>query len=88
MANFLHDRQFLSAGDIAVLNCDTQCNFMLLDDSNFSRYKMGSSYEYYGGFFQYFPARITVPRTTAWNVVVDLGGGSATIRHSISYIRG
>jgi len=35
MTDFLHKREHLKAGDTAVLDCDTQCNFMLLTDSQF-----------------------------------------------------
>ncbi|MCP9750002.1 DUF1883 domain-containing protein [Ferruginibacter sp. HRS2-29] len=86
MTDFLHQRRNLSQGDTVILDCDTQCNFMLLDDNNFYHYRNGRGFEYFGGSFEYFPASITVPRTTYWNVVVDLGGYSGTIRHSIRHI--
>jgi hypothetical protein len=85
--NFLHAREYLSAGDIAVVGCDTQCNVMLMDDSNFANYKNGRQFKYHGGHFKMFPARIAAPSTGNWNVVLDLGGGSASIRHSISFIK-
>ncbi len=88
MSTFLHQRVHLNRGDVAVLNCDTQCNFMLLDDYNFSKYRRGDRFQYYGQFWQRFPAKIPAPHSDHWNIVVDLGGGSATIRHSLSFIRG
>ncbi|UEG49622.1 DUF1883 domain-containing protein [Ferruginibacter lapsinanis] len=39
-----------------------------------------------GGFFEYFPARIAAPHDDYWNIVIDLGGGRATIRHNLSFI--
>jgi hypothetical protein len=86
-ADFLHQREHLERGDVAVLMCDTQCNFMLLDDANFSAYRSGSRFDYYGGHFRRFPARIVVPRSDYWNVVIDLGGGGANIRYSLSFIK-
>jgi len=84
---FLHSREYLSAGDVAVLNCDTQCNFRLTDDSNFEAFRRGARHTYYGGFYTHFPAKIVVPSPGHWNVTIDLGGGSATIRHSLSFIK-
>ena len=87
MSDFLHSREYLTEGDIAVLDCDTQCNFMILDDNNFYRYKNGQECTYYGGFFKMFPAKIAAPHSGYWNVVIDLGGGSANIRYSLNYLK-
>lgn len=85
--NFLHKREHLNTGDIVVVDCSHQCNVQLTDDSNFDRYKRGDRYNYHGGHFKRFPARIAAPSTGYWNITLDLGGGSATIRHSINIIR-
>lgn len=84
---FIHSREYLNAGDVVQLDCDTQCNFMLTDDSNFSAYKHGGQVRYFGGHFKSFPARIIAPSTGYWNISIDLAGGSATIRHSLKIIR-
>ena len=62
---------------------DTQANVILMTDSNYADYKAGNSYTYYGGFFKRFPARLSPPHSGDWNVVLDLGGGEATVHHSI-----
>lgn len=85
--DFIHSREHLDAGDSVVLNCDTQCNFTLMDDVNFSSFKSGQGHEYYGGFFERFPARVTAPRSGYWNIVLDLAGGSANIRYKFTIIR-
>jgi len=85
--NFIHAREYLNGGDVVVLSCDTQCNFRIVDDSNFSAFKRGSQFKYYGGYFKGFPARIAVPHAGNWNVVVDLGGAAANIKYSISYLK-
>ena len=85
--DFIHAREHMNAGDVAVVNCSHQCNVRLMDDINFSRYKSGGQHEYYGGFFERLPARIAAPKSGYWNIVLDLGGGSATIRHSIQIYR-
>jgi hypothetical protein len=87
MADFIHSRDYYSGGDIVVLDCDTQCNFFLVDDQNFQRYRNSDKFEYYGNFFKMFPARITVPHDGHWNAIIDLGGGRANIRYSLSAIK-
>lgn len=87
MSDFIHSRDYFTAGDVVVLSCDTQCNFMLTDDSNFDLYKRGQSHRYYGGFFKYFPAKIQVPTSGYWNVTIDLGGGRANIRYGLKVLR-
>jgi hypothetical protein len=45
--DFIHSREYYSANDIIVLNCDTQCNFMIMTDADFSYYQSGGSHHYY-----------------------------------------
>jgi hypothetical protein len=85
--SFIHAREHLSGGDVVILDCDTQCNFMITTDSNFSCYRRSDSFRYYGGHFKRFPARIIAPHSDNWNVTIDLGGGRANIRYSLSYVR-
>jgi hypothetical protein len=84
---FLHQREYLNTGDVVVVNCSHRCNIRLTDDYNFRGFKSGGRHSYYGGHFTHFPARIAVPSTGYWNITIDLGGGSATIQHSISIIK-
>nr|WP_282561492.1 DUF1883 domain-containing protein [Providencia rettgeri] len=78
----------LNAGDIVVVDCSHQCNIRLTTDSNFNSYRNGRGYQHHGGggFFTHLPARLQAPHSGYWNVTIDLGGGSATIKHSISVI--
>lgn len=85
--DFIHSREYLNQGDIVVVNCSHQCNIMLLDDSNFSNYRSGGQFSYHGGFFKMLPARIPAPSSGYWNIILDLGGGSANIRYSINVVK-
>lgn len=85
--SFLHQQQFLNRGDVVILDCDTQCNFMLMDSGNFHSYQHGSAFRYYGGHAEYFPARVAAPSAGYWHIVVDLGGGSANIRYGIRVLK-
>lgn len=85
--SFIHAREFLNEDDVVIVHCSHQCNVLLLDDSNFSYYRSGRRCSYYGGFYQRLPARIPAPHSGNWNIVIDLGGGSANIRYSINIQR-
>jgi len=84
---FVHSREYLHQGDVVVIDCSHQSNVLLTDDSNFNKYRRRQKYSYFGGRATHFPTKITAPRTGYWNVTIDLGGGSANIRHSINIIR-
>jgi len=84
--DFLHEQKRLKKGDIVELACDSQCNFMITDDSNLAKYKRGDSFKGYGGHFERFPAHIVVPHSGYWNVTVDLGGAQANIRYAVRFI--
>jgi hypothetical protein len=86
MSDHLHKRLFLKDGDVVEVLSDTQANVIMMGDSDYSNYKAGQSYQYYGGFYKRFPARLTPPHSGYWNVVLDLGGGKATVRHSMRVI--
>lgn len=55
---------------------------MLTDDMNFHSYKRGQRFSYYGGHYKMFPATIAVPHDGYWNIMLDLGGGSANIQYN------
>jgi hypothetical protein len=87
MSNFIHSREYLKAGDTVRLDCDTQCNFRITTDSEFSSFRRGGACRYYGGFYKSFPAAITAPHSGYWNVIIDLGGGRANIRYDLTVIK-
>jgi hypothetical protein len=84
---FLHWRKFLNEGDVVVVECSHRCNIRLMGDHDFESYRRGGAHRYHGGFFERLPARIAVPGDGYWNVTLDLGGGSASIRHNIRFLR-
>lgn len=80
---FIHTRRYLKQGEIVQLDCDGQCNFMLLTDEDFGAYQKVRHFKYYGGTFKHFPARITVEETGHWNIVIDCNGADREIRYTI-----
>jgi hypothetical protein len=84
--DFIHAREWLDSNQHVRVMCDTQCNVLLMDDMNFAAYKRGAAHRYYGGFFKRFPAALVPPHAGPWNVTLDLAGGSANIRYSITVV--
>ena len=83
---YLHQRRELKKGDIVQLDCDTQCNFMLLTDRDYSAYQQVRRFEYLGGTFKRFPARITVPESGPWNIIIDLASATGEIQYNITVV--
>ncbi|WP_337249240.1 DUF1883 domain-containing protein [Escherichia coli] len=78
----------MNDGDLVRVQCSHQINVLLMDDSNYQAFKRGGRFIYYGGFYERFPANITVPHSGYWNVVLALPPGHrANIRYSINVIR-
>lgn len=86
--DFVHKRMHLEIGDTVVVQCSQQCNVLMTSDGNFSKYKRGIGFDHYGGggFFEKFPAKLVAPNSGFWNITIDLGGGGANIKHSITVI--
>lgn len=82
----IHAREWLRQGRRVEVQCNHQCNVLLMDDANYSRYRRGQSFRHYGGFFEHLPAIIGVPATNHWNTVIDLAGDQAKIRYAINYL--
>jgi hypothetical protein len=82
----VHEQQYLNAGDVVIVDFDTQCNVMVMDDINFRNFKSGRKFEYHGGFYDKRPAQIKVPRTGNWNIYID-GWGTGQLKYEISYIK-
>jgi len=85
--NFLHNDFHGGHDDVVLVTLDSQANVMLLDDINFSAYRDGRSFNYFGGWATQSPVRLSPPHSSHWHVVVDLGGYSGTVRASIRIVR-
>ena len=83
---FIHQRRQLNKGDIVQLDCDTQCNFMLLSDGDYAAYQRVRPFRYCGGTFKHFPAQIAVPDSGDWNIVIDLAGAKRDIQYNITIV--
>ena len=86
--DFLHTEFWGGADDLVLVTLDGQANVMVLDDSNFSAYRHGQTFRYYGGWATRSPVRLSPPHQAHWHVVVDLGGRAGSIRAGIRIIEG
>ncbi len=71
------------AGDIVEVTLDQQANVRLLDSANYSRFKSGQQFRFYGGRALRSPLRLPVPSSGTWYTVIDLGGHGGTIRYGV-----
>lgn len=83
---FIHQRRHLNKDDVVQLDCDTQCNFMLLTDSDYKAYQQVRRFTYKGGTFKHFPARIAAPESGYWNIIIDLAGAKGEIQYNITIV--
>lgn len=83
LVNFQHYdlRQQPRGAIVAVTIRGDAPNLRLLDDSNFRSYRNGRAYQGYGGIPQRSLARIPIPRSGHWHLVIDFQGlrGSARV---------
>jgi hypothetical protein len=85
--DFLHADFFGKPNDVAIVKLDNQANVMLLDDINFSAYKQGRSFKYYGGWACHSPVRLSPPHSGHWHVIIDLGGSVGSISANVRFVR-
>ncbi|GAN91771.1 hypothetical protein Gbfr_091_002 [Gluconobacter frateurii M-2] len=83
----IHAREWLNPSDMVRVDCDHQCNILVMDDYNYSLYQRRQAFRYLGGFFKRLPATLQVPNSGHWNTVIDLAGGQANIRYNIQYLK-
>lgn len=85
---FLHYDFHLNSNDVVEVTLDKQANVQLVDDINFSSYKRGQRFRYYGGLAKQSPVRISPPHAGHWNLVIDLGGYAGSVNASVKVING
>jgi hypothetical protein len=83
---FLHKELDLSGENTVIVTVDRQANVMLLDDTAFQSYQRGRQFRYYGGLVKQSPFHVSPPHAGRWHLVIDLGGTSGTVRHSIRVV--
>lgn len=82
-----HQKISLSRGDVVRVTLDKQANVLLLDNTNYSRFRSGRDYKYFGGLATQSPIDLVAPNSGDWNLVVNLGGYAGSVRYSTQVIR-
>ena len=57
-------------------------NVQLLAATNYEKYSQGKPCNYHGGYAKESPVRLFAPSQGQWHLVIDLGGGTGTVRAS------
>ena len=86
--NFLHREFDVGPDDVVEVTLDGQANVMLLDTTNYDRYRKGESFRYHGGLARTSPVRLVPPHRGRWHVVVDLGGFPGRVRAGVRVLQG
>jgi hypothetical protein len=61
----------------------SSANVLLLDKTNFDRYRTGGPFAYSGGHYNRSPVALEVPEDGHWFVVLDLGGFGGRVRGKV-----
>jgi hypothetical protein len=86
MANHLHYSINAGNNNVVQVTLDAWANVLLLDDYNYSNYRNGRKYQYYGGLVETSQYNIRPPYYGHWNVVIDRGGYQGSVRASVKVI--
>jgi hypothetical protein len=70
--------------DVVEVTLSSQAYVRLLNDENFSIYKEGGLYSFFGGLVKISPYRITVPEDGRWHIAVDMGEKSGKIAGKVT----
>ncbi|HEY4428987.1 MAG TPA: DUF1883 domain-containing protein [Solirubrobacteraceae bacterium] len=74
-------------GPIVRVSLDRQAAVRLLDAPNLAAYKSARGFTQYGvGWVARSPARATIPHAGHWTVVIDLEGGSGSIKAGVDVL--
>jgi len=85
--DFMHSEVETGSDDAIEVSLDgNAANVMVMDSSNFSSYRRGGRFHYYGGHYTRSPAVIRPPSSGNWHVVIDLGGGRGRVQASVRVI--
>lgn len=84
-----YDLKNRTAGEtVQVTLSGNSANVFLVDSANFSSYKQGRQYRYYGGHATRSPVNLQIPSSGHWYLVIDMGGYGGQVRHSMRILPG
>lgn len=84
--DYLHQDFQIGQDQTIEVSLDRQANVILLDDTQYQNYRQGRQFSYIGGLAEQSPFHVSPPHFGHWHLVIDLGGASGTLRHSVRVI--
>lgn len=82
-----YDLNFLQKGEVVEITLKgNAANVLLLDSINFSHYKNGRQYKYFGGHMTTSTSKLPIPNSGHWHVVIDLGGYVGSVESSVQVL--
>lgn len=85
--HYVHARRYLMEAHYISVESSRPCRIFLVNDINHARYHIGRDFRAFGGAFSTFPARLRVPRSGVWNILIDLDGTRGELAYSITYMK-
>jgi hypothetical protein len=79
----VYDLKQLKGGEIVEVQLSGGANVLLLDSSNYSKFRAGRDHRYYGGLAKQTPVQLQVPRSGHWYLVIHMAGLQGSVRHSM-----
>lgn len=84
MQHLYFDLKQQKKGAVAVVTLDKQANVRLMTATNYRAYKAGRRAAFHGGRATKSPARLQIPSSGHWFVVVDMGGLAGRVRAGVA----
>ena len=83
-----YDLGNVERGKIVEVTLGYAANVRIMDSTNYSNFKNGRRHKYIGGYVKRSPYKATLPNTSRWYVVVDLGGHAGKVSSSVRVLEG
>ena len=87
MTKHLHYEFDLSRDEFVRITLKQQAYVRLMDRDNYTNYKGGLQYRFYGGLAEVSPYEITPPSGGHWHLAIDLGAYEGDIEAAVRIIR-
>jgi hypothetical protein len=85
--NFLHYEVTTAPGEaIRVILRGNAANVLVMDDTNYQKYRAGEEYKYFGRYYDRSPAIIRPPNGGRWHVVINLGGYAGNVNAVVQVV--
>jgi len=83
-----YDLGNVEKGNIVEVTLGYAANVRIMDSSNYSSFKSGHRHQFIGGYVKQSPYKVTLPRSSHWYVIVDLGGYAGKVKSAVRVLPG